>query len=70
MVGQRGWLMLKKKNHKNENKKNNKNTAFLRKEGKEFKKKKTKKCSAKMLVGKVVPQKITGEFTFVNRTAL
>ena len=28
----------------------------------------TKKCSAKMLVGKVVPQKITKEFTFVNRT--
>ena len=30
----------------------------------------TKRCSAKMLVGKVVPWKITKEFTFVNRTAV
>ena len=43
---------------------------FSEKKEKNFFKKKTKKCSAKMLVGKVVPQKITGEFTFVNRTAL
>ena len=34
VVGQRGRLMLKKKNHKNKNKKDNKNTAFVRKEGK------------------------------------
>ena len=34
VVGERGWLMLKKRNHKNKNKKNNKNTAFVRKEGK------------------------------------
>ena len=69
-----GWavvqLMLKKKNHKNKNKKNNKNTAFVRKEGKEFFFGETKTCSAKMLVGKVAPQKITEEFTFVNRTAV
>ena len=70
VVGERGWLMLKKKNHKSENKKNNKNTAFVRKEGKEIFFGETKTYSAKMLVGKVVPQKITKEFTFVNRTAV
>ena len=69
-MGERGWLMLKKKNHKNKNKKNNKNTAFVRKEGKEISFGETKKCSAKMLVGEVVPRKITEEFTFVNRTAV
>ena len=30
----------------------------------------TKRCSAKMLVGKVVPRKITEELIFVNRTDL
>ena len=30
----------------------------------------TKRCSAKMLVGKVVPWVITEELTFVNRTAV
>ena len=47
--------MLKKKNHKNKSKKNNKNTAFVRKEGKAISFGETKKCSAKMLVGEVVP---------------
>ena len=65
-MGERGWLMLKKKNHNNKNKKNNKNTAFVRKEGKEIFFGETKKCSAKMLVDEVVPQKITEEFTFAN----
>ena len=32
--GRGGWLMLKKKNHKNKNSENNKNTAFVRKEEK------------------------------------
>ena len=70
VVGERGWLMLKKKNHKNKNNKNNKNTAFVRKEGKEISFGETKKCSAKMLVGEVVPRKITEEFTFVNGTTV
>ena len=30
----------------------------------------TKRCSKKMLIGRVVPRKITEEFTFVNRTAV
>ena len=30
----------------------------------------TKRCSAKMLVGKVVPQKITKELAFVNRNTV
>ena len=30
----------------------------------------TKRCSKKMLIGRVVPRKITEKFTFVNRTAV
>ena len=62
--------MFKKRNYKNKNNKNNKNTAFVRKEGKEISFGETKKCSAKMLVGEVVPRKITEEFTFVNGTTV
>ena len=48
--------------------KSNKNIAFVGKERFFFFFWETKRCSAKMLVGKVVPRKITEEFTFVNRT--
>ena len=48
----------------------NKNIAFVGKERKETFLGETKGCSAKMLVGKVVPRKITEEFTFMNRTAV
>ena len=47
--------------------KGNKNLAFVGKERKNFFFWETWSCSAKMLVGKVVPPKIIEEFTFVNR---
>ena len=50
--------------------KSNKNIAFVGKEWKEIFFRETKRCSSKMLVGKVVPWKITKEFTFVNRTTV
>ena len=50
--------------------KSNKTVAFVRKERKEILFGETKRCSAKMLLGKVVPRKITEEFTFVNRTTV
>ena len=40
--------------------------AFVGKERKEFFFRETKRCSAKVLVDKVVPQKITEKFTFVE----
>ena len=50
--------------------KSNKNIAFVGKERREIFYEETKRCSAKLLVGKVVPQKISEEFTFVNRTTV
>ena len=49
--------------------KSNKNIVLVGKE-KKFFFGETKRCSAKILLGKVVPRKITEEFTFVNRTAV
>ena len=75
-LGGRGWLdsggglCWKRKTTKIKTRKTIKIQLLSEKKENNFFFGETKKCSAKMLVGEVVPRKITEEFTFVNRTAV